>query len=48
MRKTTAKPKHTWQILVIIITVVILGLNAIPTLYGNNNALLVSGVIVTV
>ncbi|MEH6710397.1 MAG: protein translocase subunit SecD, partial [Paraglaciecola polaris] len=44
MRKTTAKPKHTWQILVIIITVVILGLNAIPTLYGNNNALLVSGV----
>ncbi|MDN4501651.1 protein translocase subunit SecD [Alteromonadaceae bacterium BrNp21-10] len=44
MRNTTTKPKHTWQILVIIITVVILGLNAIPTLYGNNNALLISSV----
>lgn len=44
MRKPTTKPKHTWQILVIIITVIILGLNAIPTLYGNNNALLVSTV----
>ena len=44
MRKTNTKPKHTWQILVIIITVVILGLNAIPTLYGNNNALLISGI----
>ncbi|GAB2704725.1 protein translocase subunit SecD [Aliiglaciecola aliphaticivorans] len=42
MRKTTAKPKHTWQLIVIIVTVLILGLNAIPTLYGNNNALLVS------
>ncbi|MFT4939489.1 MAG: preprotein translocase subunit SecD [Paraglaciecola sp.] len=42
MRNTTTKPKHTWQILVIIITVVILGLNAIPTLYGNNNALLIN------
>ena len=44
MRKPITKPKHTWQILVIIITVVILGLNAIPTLYGNNNALLISAV----
>ncbi|GAC21558.1 protein translocase subunit SecD [Paraglaciecola arctica] len=44
MRKSNTKPKHTWQILVIIITVVILGLNAIPTLYGNNNALLISTV----
>jgi preprotein translocase subunit SecD len=44
MRKPTTKPKHTWQILVIIITVVILGLNAIPTIYGNNNALLISAV----
>jgi preprotein translocase subunit SecD len=44
MRKSITKPKHTWQILVIIITVVILGLNAIPTLYGNNNALLISTV----
>ncbi|WP_339725734.1 protein translocase subunit SecD [uncultured Paraglaciecola sp.] len=44
MRKPISKPKHTWQILVIIITVVILGLNAIPTLYGNNNALLISAV----
>ncbi|KXI28459.1 protein translocase subunit SecD [Paraglaciecola hydrolytica] len=42
MRTTTSKPKYTWQILVIVITVFILGLNAIPTLYGNNNALLVS------
>ncbi|GAA6185246.1 protein translocase subunit SecD [Aliiglaciecola sp. NS0011-25] len=42
MRKTTAKPKHTWQIIVIIVTVLILGLNAIPTLYGSNNALLIS------
>lgn len=42
MRKSITKPKYTWQILVIIITVVILGLNAIPTLYGNNNALLIS------
>ena len=44
MRKTTAKPKYTWQILVIIVTVIILGLNAIPTFYGNHNALLVSAV----
>tara|TARA_R110002153_G_scaffold106689_3_gene246177 strand:- start:31245 stop:33116 length:1872 start_codon:yes stop_codon:yes gene_type:complete len=44
MRKSNTKPKHTWQILVIIITVVILGLNAIPTLYGNNNALLINAV----
>ena len=44
MRKPTTKPKHTWQILVIIITVIILGLNAIPTIYGNNNALLISAV----
>jgi len=44
MRKSISKPKHTWQILVIIITVIILGLNAIPTLYGNNNALLISPV----
>jgi preprotein translocase subunit SecD len=44
MRKPIPKPKHTWQILVIIITVLILGLNAIPTLYGNNNALLISAV----
>jgi preprotein translocase subunit SecD len=43
MRKTT-KSKNTWQILLIIITVIILGLNAIPTLYGNNNALLISAV----
>ncbi|MFA3792380.1 protein translocase subunit SecD [Aliiglaciecola sp. SL4] len=42
MRKTTAKSKHTWQLIVIIVTVLILGLNAIPTLYGNNNALLIS------
>lgn len=38
MRKTISKPKHTWQILIIIITVTILGLNALPTFYGNNNA----------
>ncbi len=44
MRKTTAKPKYTWQILVIIVTVIILGLNAIPTFYGDHNALLVSAV----
>jgi preprotein translocase subunit SecD len=44
MRKSITKPKYTWQILVIIVTVVILGLNAIPTLYGNNNALLISAV----
>jgi preprotein translocase subunit SecD len=44
MRNTSTKPKHTWQILLIIITVLILGLNAMPTLYGNNNALLVSAV----
>ncbi|MEM5497763.1 protein translocase subunit SecD [Paraglaciecola mesophila] len=44
MRKTNAKPKYTWQILVIIVTVIILGLNAIPTFYGNHNALLVSAV----
>ena len=44
MRKSTSKPKYTWQILVIIVTVIILGLNAIPTFYGSNNALLVSAV----
>jgi len=44
MRNTNSKPKYTWQILVIIITVLILGLNAIPTLYGNNNALLITAV----
>lgn len=42
--RNTPKPKYTWQILVIIVTVVILGLNAIPTFYGNNNALLISPV----
>ncbi|WP_158966242.1 protein translocase subunit SecD [Paraglaciecola sp. L3A3] len=44
MRNVTKKPNQTWQILVIIITVLILGLNAIPTLYGNHNALLISAV----
>lgn len=44
MRKYTSKPKYTWQILVIIVTVIILGLNAIPTFYGSNNALLISAV----
>jgi preprotein translocase subunit SecD len=44
MRKSTSKPKYTWQILVIIVTVIILGLSAIPTFYGSNNALLVSAV----
>ncbi|WP_340677257.1 protein translocase subunit SecD [Paraglaciecola sp.] len=44
MRNTNTKPKYTWQILVIIVTVLILGLNAIPTLYGNHNALLISAV----
>jgi len=44
MRKSTSKPKYTWQILVIIVTVIILGLNAIPTFYGSNNALLVSAI----
>ena len=44
MRNTSTKPKYTWQILLIIITVLILGLNAMPTLYGNNNALLISAV----
>lgn len=42
MSNITTKPRHTWQILVIIITVLMLGLNAVPTLYGNHNALLVS------
>lgn len=44
MSNTHKKPKYTWQLLVIISTVLILALNALPTLYGSHNALLISPV----
>lgn len=44
MRNTHKKPKYTWQLLVIISTVLILAINALPTLYGSDNALVISSV----
>lgn len=44
MRNTHKKPKYTWQLLVIISTVLILAINALPTLYGSHDALIISSV----